>query len=364
MTAQAMLKAGLLAGLPLLLAACEPGPKESVQTGFRGTGMVQINDRDNALPADKMPGETYADYVLDPNNLGPPATESYQNIQVLTDLSTEEFNRLMIAITEWVSPEQGCNYCHNPENMASDEVYTKVVARKMLQMNRAINVNWSNHVQKAGVTCYTCHRGQPVPAYYWTVDPDAKPMTTITGNTFGQNNPDKPAAHVSSLPYDPFTTYLQTRDPTERSIRVAGTSAYPPAGGGGATIAATEQTYSLMFHLSTALGVNCTFCHNAHSFGDWSTSTPQRAVSWYGIRMVRDVNQDYITPLTSVFPANRLGPDGDPFKVNCMTCHQGKNKPLGGQSMIGDFPELARLGKPPATAAPAETAAAQAPPAG
>jgi mono/diheme cytochrome c family protein len=32
---------------------------------------------------------------------------------------------------------------------------------------------------------------------------------------------------------------------------------------------------------------------------------------------------------------------GDVLKVNCATCHQGVNKPLGGYSMLKDNPALA-----------------------
>jgi photosynthetic reaction center cytochrome c subunit len=353
-----LMKAGLLAGLPLLLAGCEIGPKESQQQGFRGTGMVQINNPNMAVPAAVIPDEGYRDWAPDRSPDAERAGAFYENVQVLGDLSTDEFNRLMVAITAWVSPEGsapngGCNYCHNPENMASDEVYTKIVSRRMIQMNRAINVNWTGHVQKTGVTCYTCHRGQPVPANYWTSDPQSMARMGILGNRHGQNNPEKPAAVVSSLPYDPFTTYLKERDQTERAIRVAGRSAYPLDGPTGATLGQTERTYGLMMHMSDSLGVNCTFCHNTNSFQNWSGSSAQRAISWNGIRMVRDSNENYIAPLASVFPANRLGPGGDAFKVNCTTCHQGQNKPLGGISMIGDFPELARIpAAAPVVAAP------------
>ena len=40
-------------------------------------------------------------------------------------------------ITRWdADGGKGCNYCHNPANLASDEKYTKVVARRMIQMTR------------------------------------------------------------------------------------------------------------------------------------------------------------------------------------------------------------------------------------
>jgi photosynthetic reaction center cytochrome c subunit len=63
--------------------------------------------------------------------------------------------------------------------------------------------------------------------------------------------------------------------------------------------------------------------------------------AWHGIRMARDVNNQYIAPLTEVFPANRKGVLGDLAKVNCATCHQGVNKPLLGTSMLKDYPSLA-----------------------
>jgi photosynthetic reaction center cytochrome c subunit len=86
--------------------------------------------------------------------------------------------------------------------------------------------------------------------------------------------------------------------------------------------------------------VNCTYCHNSQSFRSWSLSRSQRATAWYGIRMVRDINQTHIAPLEPIFPPNRLGKEGDPWKVNCLTCHQGLAKPLGGKSMLADYPYL------------------------
>jgi len=109
----------------------------------------------------------------------------------------------------------------------------------------------------------------------------------------------------------------------------------------GAPIKQAEQTYGLMMHMSEALGVNCTFCHNSRSFTSWDSSTPQRATAWYGIRMVRDVNAHFLEPLTATFPSDRKGPLGDVAKVNCETCHQGVYKPLFGVSMLKDYPELA-----------------------
>jgi photosynthetic reaction center cytochrome c subunit len=105
-----------------------------------------------------------------------------------------------------------------------------------------------------------------------------------------------------------------------------------------------------MMHISQSLGVNCTFCHNTRSFAAWDQSTPQRATSWYGIRMLRDLNANYIEPLQPQLPHVRLGPLGDVPKANCATCHQGAYKPLFGANMLKDYPALAGPGTAPRAA--------------
>ena len=146
----------------LALTACERPPVESEQVGYRGTAMVQVNNPRLAVEVD-------APAPLPPvPQVGPKAGDIYQSVQVLGDLSVTEFNRTMQSITEWVAPvEEGCNYCHYPENLADDGKYTKVVSRRMLQMTQHINQEWPQHVQPAGVTCYTCHRGENVPSDIW-----------------------------------------------------------------------------------------------------------------------------------------------------------------------------------------------------
>ena len=155
----------------------------------------------------------------------------------------------------------------------------------------------------------------------------------MVGNRGGQNEPLSQIG-LTSLPSDPFTPLLDYGN----EIRVASTTAL--AGPQKSTTQGTEQTYALMIHLSKALGVNCTFCHNTRSFFEWDHSTLQRVTAWHGLRMVREINSKYLEPLKSVFTANRLGSLGDSPKANCTTCHQGVNKPLGGQSMLKDYPEL------------------------
>ena len=316
-----------------VLAGCERPPIDSVQRGYRGTAMVEVyNPRTlatqaslNTVPADTpyVPGSAEE----------PKAGKIYQNVKVLGDLGVGEFSRLMVSMTAWVSPQQGCTYCHVGNNFAADDLYTKVVARRMLEMTQHINKDWKTHVADTGVTCYTCHRGQPVPAQVWFTAPEQKQASRMVGNNAGQNSPASSVAY-SSLPYDPFTPFLlQAND-----IRQIG--ATPLQTGNRHSIKQTEHTYGLMMHMSESLGVNCTYCHNTRSFKDWDMSTPQRATAWYGIRLARDLNKDYMEPLTPTFPANRLGETGDVAKVNCGTCHQGAFKPMYGANMLKEHPSL------------------------
>jgi len=275
--------------------------------------------------------------ALDPaDKSGPRARQVYQNVKVLGDLSVGEFTRVMVSMTQWIAPEQGCGYCHNLQNFADDSMYTKVVARRMTQMTQHLNASWKNHVADTGVTCYTCHRGQAVPNQVWFAPDDSKLAKGMLGQRNGQN---EPAASVggSSLPKDPFTAYLQKDTP----IRQISQTALPQGiNSTGSSTQMTEATYGLMMHMSTGLGVNCAFCHNSRNFSDWKQSPPQRVTAYHGIRMVRELNNEFITPLTSTFPRNRLGPKGDVAKVNCATCHQGAYKPLYGEPMAKLYPEL------------------------
>jgi photosynthetic reaction center cytochrome c subunit len=337
--------------LLLALAGCERPPVEPVQGGYRGTGMAQIyNPRliEAQAPLNAEPDIARPARV----RLGQPkAGAVYENLEVLGDLSVGEFGRTMSAITAWVSPEQGCLYCHEQGNFASDALYTKVVARRMLQMTQFINANWTPHVGQTGVTCYTCHRGLNVPANLWFLNPGPRNPDSLLGDRAGQNAP-APSVGLASLPNQIYSDYLLNALP----IRVNGPTAMPLRGEQAhrASIKQAEHTYALMTHMSTSLGVNCTFCHNSQSFQSWEISSPQRMTAWHGIRMARSINQEYFAkdPLLSIFPPYRRGPLGDVAKIHCATCHQGAYKPLYGSHLAQYYPAVVpaslRVDSPPA----------------
>jgi len=353
---------GLLTVLLVSFAVATYHSTSSARIGSPGLGM-QVVETNIALE-EKLAANAVPTPLPPAEKGGVLAVNAYKNVQVLGHISAGEFTRLMTSITQWVAPNQGCAYCHAPQrdaagkpvvdeegtvqadlnNMQSDELYTKRVARRMLQMTMRINGEWKLHVKETGVTCYTCHRGNPVPANIWFDIPDTGDSEGAMGNRAGQNAPST-VAGLASLPGASLRPYLVN----DENIRVLSTEAV--GSDNRRSIKETEWTYSLMIHMSKSLGVNCTYCHNTRSMAAWSASPPARTQAYYGIRMVRELNNAYLEPLHDTFPAERLGTIGDVPKVNCATCHAGAYKPLLGASMLKDFQVLAAAKpQPPKTA--------------
>jgi photosynthetic reaction center cytochrome c subunit len=325
----------------LVVRTFEVPPVDSTQIGFRGLGMEEVNNPRSErakIAANRMPE---ASPPVEKANK--PASAVYTNVKVLGNVDANEFLRLMTDMATWVAPPaESCNYCHNPDNLADESKYQYKVSRRMLEMTRAINGSWKSHVQTTGVTCYTCHRGQPVPPQVWFAPKPNQPIHIVGTRTI--QNLASADVGLTSLPNNVYGPFLNKAD----DLRIVPTQALP--GGTVGSMQATEETYGLMMHISQALGVNCTFCHNSRSFVSWDQSTPQRTTAWYGIRLTRDLNNSYMTPLKPLFPASRLGPTGDVAKINCDTCHEGVSKPLYGAAVLTEFPGL--VGPSPAPARP------------
>jgi photosynthetic reaction center cytochrome c subunit len=120
-------------------------------------------------------------------------------------------------------------HCHVEGDFASDAKYTKVVSRRMIQMVRHLNSDWQSHIANTGVTCYTCHRGNPVPKMVWFKPQDRKNANSIMGDLAGQNSPAKSVGY-SSLPFDPFTPYLLNAQDirVNGNVAIATKESWPP----------------------------------------------------------------------------------------------------------------------------------------
>lgn len=317
----------LLVFFMLFTAGWDRPPVSGVSTGYRGSGQAVIyNPREVKA---KMAAEHYQNAPVKADASGKRASAVFQNIQVLGNLSVGQFIRQMQGMTNAVAPEQGCSYCHANGNYASDELYTKRVARRMLQMTREINTKWQPHVGNVGVTCITCHRGEHVPDNVW-----ANQVAGMTSEGSGKLRPSAGNGYAS-LPADVYHAYFDK----DRPINVQGNYALPR--GNDKSIKQTEGVFGLMIHMSNALGVNCSFCHNSRSFASWEGQSRSHKIrAWWGIHMLRELNGTYMASLRDTFPPDLKGPDGQPFGIQCATCHQGVYKPLYGQKVIGDYPAL------------------------
>ncbi len=115
-------------------------------------------------------------------------------------------------------------------------------------MTRHLNADWKQHVaiKGAGVTCYTCHRGNPVPKNIWYTPVPPRSSLALLGNKAGQNK-RAPEVGLTSLPYDPFTPFLEGDQP----IRVMGPTALPTTDR--QSLKQAEWTYALMMVMSKSL---------------------------------------------------------------------------------------------------------------
>jgi photosynthetic reaction center cytochrome c subunit len=326
----------------LFIAGCfeRPSPDAAVQRGYRGMAIGKFY---NTRTLESQQEENSVPEMLPPaDKSGALAGATFKNVQVLKDVDVAEFVRTMQSMAEWVTGDQGgCSYCHDDDDPSLDTKYTKIVARRMLQMVRHINSDWNQHVAQTGVTCYTCHRGHPVPSNIWFTNPG--PTTNqgmMAGNKAGQNTAGEAVIGYTALPFDPLSYFLTDNTENLKNLRVQ--SGTPLATGADRhSVKETEMTYALMVSMSQALGVNCTYCHDTRAFRSWDESSPQRVKAWYGIRMVRDLNSNFLIPLGTTFPPNRHGPLGDGPKLYCATCHKGAFKPLYGFQMAKNYPALA-----------------------
>ncbi len=312
------------------------------QMGFRASSMVQFASRAETAPINAdVPAPLPA-----ADTGGQKATEKYKNVKVLTDVSAAEFDRLQQAITTWVAPKQGCAFCHDTADFSSDAKPTKLAARRMLEMTRYVNSAWSSHVQPSGVTCYTCHRGQPIPAeVWWPRQPKPKrPM-------FEPGEPWNEAADTVStfFPNAGYAEYFLQDNP------IAGQSRTALRSNDVAAQVVVKRIYEMMMQMSLQIGVNCGYCHNSRALEDWSQSTPERWVGYYALRLIRDLNRNYLLPLAQVIPQQRVlvqqtaipvipdyqkGQQAGNALLTCETCHYRLPKPLNGVNMVKDYPGL------------------------
>jgi outer membrane lipoprotein-sorting protein len=87
------------------------------------------------------------------------AEQAYKNIQVLKGTAAEQVIPTMQFISNSLGVE--CEFCHTTSAFEKDDKKPKEAARKMIQMQFAINKD--NFKGERTVTCFSCHRGSHDP---------------------------------------------------------------------------------------------------------------------------------------------------------------------------------------------------------
>jgi photosynthetic reaction center cytochrome c subunit len=288
-----------------------------------------------------------------------------QNVQILTDLNTEQIWNYM----QWqmsAAMGVGCQYCHNINNYAADSYSQKISARLMLILVQDLNSeymanlpNWrGNYVQ-----CSTCHNGAPnnLPAVSNQFDQSVPPIPATVIPLGEEGEPQLDAAMEMSLKeaslyylynYQVWRPYDEN-DPTSRRGSLALTY---PEGRTQEQVTINQNTMNLM---GWSMNVGCTYCHNSRNFYAYEADTvaPQypdtyainrlksqrmllmttfMAENWNRYVLPRDVSPESL-PLDGRLYYVTI--DETPYSVpGCYTCHQNNIVPPAAIN-AADIPE-------------------------
>jgi len=87
------------------------------------------------------------------------AQQHPKNLQVFKDLPATQLDPTMAFISGALGVR--CSYCHVANQFDKDDKPTKLAARRMIQM--VFDINKGSFNGESAVSCYTCHRGKPLP---------------------------------------------------------------------------------------------------------------------------------------------------------------------------------------------------------
>ena len=104
----------------------------------------------------------------------PAVNEKFKNLQVLPkNISADSLDKIMDGFNVMLGVD--CQFCHTRDKKADtlifdkDDKSEKEITRNMMRMTMDINKKYFQHnetvtaEQVQAVTCYTCHKGAPMP---------------------------------------------------------------------------------------------------------------------------------------------------------------------------------------------------------
>ena len=195
------------------------------------------------------------------------------------------------AITAWVAPRaRAATTATTPENLADDSMYTKVVARRMMQMTQHINTDWKTARRPTPASPATpATAASRCPANVWFTRRRRTTSANFIGDKAGQNTPaDSGGAGLAAV--RPVHALPAGR---RRPIRVDGTTALP-TGNAASHPADRADLRPDDAHVDSRWASTAPTATTRATSATGTAAPPQRATAWHGIRMVRDLNNDYI----------------------------------------------------------------------
>ena len=103
-----------------------------------------------------------------------PVNDNFKNLQVLPkNITTDSLDKIMDGFN--TSLKVDCKFCHAKDTKGDELIFDKddkpekEITRNMMRMTMDLNKNYfqfNEDVTAAkiqAVTCYTCHKGQPIP---------------------------------------------------------------------------------------------------------------------------------------------------------------------------------------------------------
>jgi hypothetical protein len=193
--------------------------------------------------------------------------DAYRNIKVLhgpasrLDAIMREFNAALGV---------QCSYCHLQDEWEED-IPMKEKARTMVTLSNLEN----EKLTKGEVTCWTCHRGKPVPDKLPALTPES-PETVIAVKAIG-------------------LTDEQAQQPVEKVFKNLKQFGGFPAG---------NLPFAMAYY-TKALGVDCKFCH----VEPFSKDTVHKDVARTMMELVETTGQTFYKDAKN--------------PIRCWTCHRG-----------------------------------------
>lgn len=120
--------------------------------------------RAESTPAKLTPDEAAAQRIATMVNVAAadrdkPAEQVFKNIQALKGIPAGQLPAVMATVSRSLGAR--CNFCHNPDDFASDEKDAKKTAREMMTMVGGINRQFYSGDGTVG--CFSCHHGRQTP---------------------------------------------------------------------------------------------------------------------------------------------------------------------------------------------------------